>query len=362
LVLTAVFATGCPNEPSKNFKDAPTVQSINAALNDYLADLQHTCECYAIKEKWDASTKKCTEGTTPAMPDGPNKAMILRNQALDRVMGMADDNYQGFINAIETRRSRTEFIADIIELGTGATLGSIKGKQRTVQILGIALTAFRGIRKSEDLNFYKQQTTPILISKMDDNRSKVEQRIVQKKDRPIDKYSMPEAIRDMVAYYNAGTLVRAFTELAKDTAVQAQASENGVLRLKDINPADIVTLTPDVSAASVQIGALLKLLDKQLTGGTDSQKADAKEKLRLIYLDIAKGDKADQFKPILEKVRTNNPSLAAAMKKLEGTDEESKSVEGLTTEDTIQEIFRGTDMQKQGNLIVALRDIFTKRV
>src|SRR6185503_18479855 len=100
--------------------------------------------------------------------DATGEGKRLRNDALDTVLAVIDENYTNYISDIETRRSNTDFVLDVIDLGAGAATGIAKG-ERPNQILGIALTAFRGGRKSSELAFYKQQTTPILISKMDDN-------------------------------------------------------------------------------------------------------------------------------------------------------------------------------------------------
>lgn len=312
LLISVAFATGCPNEPSRNFEDSPTMKGINAALNSYLIDLEHKCECYAAEQN--PTTTDGKRDCTGSNPEGPRQAKIYRNQALEKVMAMADDNYQGFITAIETRRSRTEFVADVVDLGMGAATGIIKGKQRTIQIIGIALTAFRGVRKSEDLNFYKQQTTPILIAKMDDNRSKVEAIIEKKKDRTIEEYSMPEAIRDMVAYYNAGTLVRAFTELAKDTSKQASDSADVVRHVTgtDVKASDIPSI--DRARIIANFGSQMRALEGKISEAQkaadavqdatqkESKLKPVRDKLNSLWKAIEADDK---FKPAIEKLKAD---------------------------------------------------------
>jgi hypothetical protein len=156
--------------------------------------------------------------------DATGMAQRIRNDAIDDVLAVIDDNYTDYISNIERRRSSTAFILDVIDLGTGAAIGVTKG-ERPNQILGIGITAFRGGRRSAELTFYKQQTTPILITKMDDNRAIVLGDILQKRSANGANYSLKAAIRDLVDCYNAGTLVRAFTELSKTTAALAQASQ-----------------------------------------------------------------------------------------------------------------------------------------
>ena len=235
LVLTAVFATGCPNKPSPSFTNKNTFVS---NVNDFLAQSQRD---------YDA-----------AVDSEPKKAQRIRNDAIEMALAVVDDNYADYINHIESRRSSTDFLLDVVELSTGAAIGIAKG-ERPNQILGIALTAFRGGRKSSELNFYKQQTTPILISKMDGNRAQILAGILGKKTKGVDEYSLRAAIRDMVAYYNAGTLVRAFTELGKDTAVKTAASEDlvrhirGELQVTDIPTIDKERISNAIFAARVSL-------------------------------------------------------------------------------------------------------------
>jgi hypothetical protein len=244
LVLTAVFATGCPNKPSSSFTNKNTFVS---NVNEYLAQSQ--LEYNAIVNK-DGVTEKDKE-----------KAKRIRNDAIEMALAVIDDNYTDFITNIETRRSRADFLLDVIELGMGAATGISKG-ERPNQILGIALTAFRGGRTSRELNFYKQQTTPILISKMDGNRANVLAGILNAKTKDVDEYSLKTAIRDLVAYNNAGTLIRAFTELSKDTSVQTKKSEDAVRVIKgDLDITSIPTIEEEQRAQSS--GALRRSLARQ---------------------------------------------------------------------------------------------------
>ncbi|HKS29250.1 MAG TPA: hypothetical protein VJS44_15585, partial [Pyrinomonadaceae bacterium] len=230
LSLVAFFSTGCPNEPSKSFKRK---DSFVSNVNEYLAGAQGRYEQHVISN--------------------PAEAKRIRNDAIEDAIAVVNSNYTDYITRLNTRRSTTDFIADVIELGTSAATGIAKG-ERPNQILGIALTAFRGGRRSSELNFYKEQTVPILITKMDDNRATIYAMILTKKDADVSRYSMKEAIRDIVDYYNAGTLIRAFTQLQKDTAAKAQQSENRVLELQgfQVTPeATVETRNLSVSARKI---------------------------------------------------------------------------------------------------------------
>jgi hypothetical protein len=204
---------------------------------------------------------------------GADRARGIRNQFVEDVLPYIDEVYMDFITDLQAGRDRDNFVADLIELGTSAAVGITNG-ERPLQILGIALTAFRGGRRSADLNFYKEQTTPVLINKMDGNRAKVRATILSREKDDVMTYPIGAAISDIVDYYNAGTLVRAFTELQKDTATQTRAAENKVLELKG------VTIAPEVTQETrdirVTAGKTLKNLRDGLKNAGTQQASTTK--------------------------------------------------------------------------------------
>ncbi len=264
------FATGCPKyKPSVNFKDT---QSFAAKANEHLMEKQAEY-LRALGRKDEASAKR------------------VRNEAIESALPFIDAAYEDFITDITAGRDRTNFIADVVELGTSAAIGITNG-ERPLQILGVALTAFRGGRKSADLNFFRDQSTPILITKMDGNRAKVRAVILTREKERTDTYPIGAAIGDIVAYYNAGTLVRAFTELQKDTADQTKQQEDNLQVLKGVPltpeaPPDTRNLS--VGASDIIQGLLGELNDA-------ATKEAATKKLQSI---VAALEKDEQVKKVL---------------------------------------------------------------
>ena len=218
LVAVVTLTTACPQGPSKQFPNTKNSKSLVQNINEYLKKVQNSFDDAIVKDPTDAT----------------GEARRIRNDALDSVLAVIDDNYTNYISDIETRRSSTDFVLDVIDLGTGVATGITKG-ERPNQILGIALTGFRGGRRSAELSFYKQQTTPILITKMDDNRANVLADILEKRSETGANYSMKAAIRDMVNYYNAGTLVRAFTELSNQPPLSPKLHKRAFGHCQDLS-------------------------------------------------------------------------------------------------------------------------------
>lgn len=358
LLCIVALATGCPKlvktKPSTKFDQNKLVTQTNS----YLSNQQMAYYCVLDKKKveYDYTNLKylCR---SDAVTNGNETAKRIRNEAIENGIMAVNSVYTDFVDALNTGRATSNFIADIIDLGTGATIGISKG-ERSLQVLGVTLTAFRGGRKSADLNFFREQTTPILINKMDDNRSTQYASILLKKDKSADEYPMQEAIRDIVDYYNAGTLIKAFTQLSKDTGEKANQSEKRVLSLKNINPEDILIIPTDVIDAGKKYVDFRNQFNNRLHASTSTQdqKDDATEKLRLIYVDIFNNK---DFAPVLEKVKNNSVTLAADMKKLED-ETQGQLVAGDQTFLILRQIYKSLDPNADSKLIVKFVQSFEK--
>jgi hypothetical protein len=267
LLSIVAFATGCPKyKPSVDFKDRATFVN---RVNEHLRAKQ--AEYLSV------------------LGNNPARAKMIRNELIEDALPYIDDAYLDFITGLQSGRDRNNFIADVVELGTTAAIGIING-ERPLQILGVALTAFRGGRRSADLNFYKEQSTPILINKMDDNRAKVRETILRREKNDVEDYPMGAAIGDIVEYYNAGTLVRAFTQLSKDTAADAKASEERVRQLKGVPIT--AEATPEFRDLSVAGGKILQQLGLDLNSGDQSKVDAATKKLQQIVAILEKDTNA----------------------------------------------------------------------
>jgi hypothetical protein len=149
------------------------------------------------------------------------KAKLYRNELVHLGLTLIDENYNQFENDLFVRRASSNVAFDITELGVAAATGITNG-ERVKTILGIALTAFKGGRKSVDMNFFRERTTEVIAQKMRGSRSKVLQVIYQGLGQPVDQYPLGAALDDLVNYLYAGSLNSAMLELSQDAGENAK--------------------------------------------------------------------------------------------------------------------------------------------
>lgn len=268
LLCVVVFATGCPKyRPDASFKDDPN--KLVTKINNYIDGKRADYEAALRKDPSDAN----------------NAAKGIRNELIENALPYLDASYMDFVTDIQAGRDRQNYLMDLVELGASAAVGITNG-ERSLQVIGVALTAFRGGRRSYDVNFYKDQSTPILISKMDGNRAKVRATILSREKNGVADYQLGAAVGDLVDYYNAGTLVRAFTELQKDTAIKTNESEEKVLELKGV--AITREATKPQRDLSVEASNILTALKADLNSTDEQIKADATTRLQNIVKALEK--------------------------------------------------------------------------
>ena len=226
------------------------------------------------------------DAVTAGDPASLGKAQLYRNEIIHAGLLLIDDNYNQFENDLFVKRATSNVAADITELGVSAATGITNG-ERVKTILAIALTAFKGGRKSIDMNLFRERTTEVIAQKMRGSRSKVLQGIYQGLGLPVDRYPLGAALDDLVNYLYAGSINSALLELAQDAGEDAKKSKAKAATLKlspfvtEVEKVDLNKITKAASAIKI------KLLDKT----TEAQgRTDLGEVLKQLYTDAELGD------------------------------------------------------------------------
>jgi hypothetical protein len=335
LILLALLATilvsGCvKNAPKLDLKDSKVTNLLIGQLKENVYKKQwveYNCAdsgYYNIDLSGDRFVPfNCSSSN---VPHDPKEAEKIRNRVLDHGVAIIDSAYGIYIRDIRKKRSVSEFLADLAEIGASTAIGITNG-ERAIQVIGVALTGFRGGRKSAELNLFDEKTTDVLIKRMDASRSQILGEIKQKQAKPTGEYSFDAALNDVIRYFDSGTLNRAFTELDKQASIDAEVARLGVLRiqgLKDISriptleEAQLVTSVADaLSQLEKDVGnadkrdvatARLKSIFDKIAAKTEF--ADILKNLR----DIASGKKADDTRSEAFKA-----TLKAAFDKIDKT-------------------------------------------
>lgn len=237
LLSTPLILTAChsPDTPSNDFS-GDELKLVNN-LNEYLKEQQYHYYCvkngftYTPNLSSSSSssdlvwTGKCTSGSTGGkVPSSEDNAKTVRNELIERGLLAIDSTYANYISALYLGRSSANFIIDTLILATSGAISLLEGSSRTQQILGVTISTTQGIRSSFDTDFFDKQTTFILVNVMETNRKIQYEKILENKRKTTDEYSLIQAMRDLVIYYNAGTPLYSLNSLSQKTAAEAYNS------------------------------------------------------------------------------------------------------------------------------------------
>jgi len=268
ILIATFFLTGCPK--TKTPMPAPIRDQLIKRETDKLTTLA------------DAYDKAILAGDAASL----GKAQVYRNELIHIGLVLIDDNYNQFENDLFVGRATSNVAADLTELGLSAATGITNG-ERVKTILAIALTAFKGGRKSIDMNFFRERSTELIAQKMRDSRSQILQGVYKGLALPVDRYPLGAALDDLVNYLYAGSINSALLELSQDAGESAKKSKAKAATLKlspfvtEVEKVDLNKITKAASAIKI------KLLDKT----TETQgRTELGEVLKQLYTDAELGD------------------------------------------------------------------------
>lgn len=182
----------------------------------------YTPESY--KADLDAYEALLKQATHDASDTTLAKRTALRNKIVYSTAKEIDKNYDDFKNSFFGERAATETALDVLQIGLSSA-GTLAGGEATKEILAATATGVTGSRLSYNKNFFKEKTPDLLLSRMDALRAEQWSQLYRKLSSSTDEvYSLYETERDLVAYYQAGSLEAAFQNIiAESGAAQTKA-------------------------------------------------------------------------------------------------------------------------------------------
>lgn len=160
-----------------------------------------------------------------------NKAQA-RNAILNDLMAMIDVNYYDYEKNLHKDNAVKNTVADIVTLGLTAAATAVGGEE-TKTILSAIATGVVGSNTAIDKNVLQNNTVQVLELEMRALRAEREQSLIAGMGASDEKYPLQSGIRDVIAYYYAGSLTDALMGLVQKTGSNAEtnrASANNAMK------------------------------------------------------------------------------------------------------------------------------------
>ena len=152
----------------------------------------------------------------------PDKAKV-RNAILNDLMAVIDLNYHEFEARLRTDKAVKDTSAEIVTLGLTAASATVGGEEAKTILSAIA-TGVVGADSSLDKNFLQNNTIQALELEMRAQRAEKERDLLNGMAESDAHYPLQNGIRDIIAYYYAGSLTDAMLGLMEKTGSDAQAN------------------------------------------------------------------------------------------------------------------------------------------
>jgi hypothetical protein len=159
---------------------------------------------------------------------------IARNAFTDKCVAAIETSYRIFTQGLSTDQKTFAIGSDFAASGVTAA-ATLAKSARTKTHLTTYASVILGLRGSVEQELFFSKTLPALMTQMEASRDVVMTRIIQNKARPVTDYTLDAALSDLKAYYAAGTLTGALTEVTTDAGVKAA---NAKMELKRVSEGD----------------------------------------------------------------------------------------------------------------------------
>jgi hypothetical protein len=158
-------------------------------------------------------------------PPAGQTQKLVRNRILYELMGMVDDYYYSYTAALRRDVSGKGIIVDTTALATSIASTAAGGKELKTVLSAIS-SSVQGISKSIDANVLLGNTVQAIRLQMDGTRADLAAEMIKNmKALDCTDYPLEAGLRDIVRYYDAGTLTSGVASLSKDAGVKKENAE-----------------------------------------------------------------------------------------------------------------------------------------
>jgi len=168
----------------------------------------------------------------------PNGQRIVRNQIIEEVMTVIDENYYVYEHQLRVKSSTFNLAADLGILGV-TTAGTVVSSGTTKTVLHAIGAGLAGGRAAANKELLLDLTVQAIQIEMQKNRLMIEQRIKAKLAESTTAYSLEAARRDLTAYFHAGTVNRSLQTLSETLGLAKLQTEGRAVDLRAYKEARI---------------------------------------------------------------------------------------------------------------------------
>lgn len=157
----------------------------------------------------------------------PEAHQFARNAVIDATIANIDAEYDEFISDLREENVTITTASEIGVLALTTAGGVSTDADFTRHASGLA-ALIGGANTSVSKNVLFERTVPALVAVMDAHRLEIFVRINAARQLPVDEYSLNQARRDLDAYHQAGSLMRAISALTATASQERQEQEDRV--------------------------------------------------------------------------------------------------------------------------------------
>lgn len=161
-------------------------------------------------------------------------ATLLRNNTVTARIFSIDANFHQFVRDLTTQQNISTVGVDWAAIGL-ASAGAVVASSQTKTILAAIAGGILGAKASVDKDIFYNKTIPALITLMEAQRKIVLAQIYVGLKKPATDYTMYQALSDLDAYYNAGTINGAIVGLTTTAGVSSQEGSSQIAAVLTAN-------------------------------------------------------------------------------------------------------------------------------
>ncbi|MDX2081780.1 MAG: hypothetical protein SFU53_13435 [Terrimicrobiaceae bacterium] len=143
----------------------------------------------------------------------------IRNRILFELMAMIDDHYYKYTVILRGDNIGKNLFTELAGIGT-TFAASLAGGEQIKTVLAAISTGIQTFNTAVDKEVFLNQTMQAIRFQMDANRQKVATEMLNKMGGSTSGYPLEAGLRDIIRYYDAGTVTSALSSMSAQAAEQ----------------------------------------------------------------------------------------------------------------------------------------------